>query len=993
MSPKIRQHERQLGGPAQLSVRWEWHDALAVTVWLYAQACAPEPLLHTSRLSMGDAPSRRFRMPAHIVGAQERFVEIQLEYDTDDRLQLRADIPLDTNKWFRDVLGTRTDPDEPDFPIDPDGPDAPDSPGWSPFHQPQPARGFSIANPRDRYRLFEFLWLRPGSDNTTPGDRRATSHFIQVAQAQGLPVLPLLAALDADATWAAKCVTASAYVTGGKARIKDAANYPFVSSLSELDETWRSFPTVRHRLLQLRGEVSLEELGRLVAEWDASPSQIVDAKSFQRGWIRVWQSVIALILVAGDAAYAASLVDVLRMAAFLIDLHRHEQALTRQRERQVRLMAALVVPTCAVPPDNAFGAGNDGSLRVLGIGELQAIYKDRESYVAGPISRTSTVLRGERWRTSMLEEDARIERIEEHAAQTAATEQRADHRRASGIEDALRATIESGCHERDFNDLKIVYNDIYMPQSVSGNWSDSGAEKLRDQSRVAQLAQEITRRATRRIAERVDHMRSVLLAQRRQSEMSQDVDNRDAETHLNGLYRWLIKRSRLVLQDEGRRLVLEFLLPNPASELVDAADRPAGVAVQAPETLDARGIRTPADIKLENYLALAGAYGISCPPPPSPYRRLALTLSGQASEAQGTIHVPDGFVPANAQGPSADGTVTGTLNYLISNQADPLVCIVGECALTYGGSGKSPKSAVSAPAPSASCTMVDPFQPPSPLPPATPCAGTDAKVAIDPSATEVLVCAFSNASSYRITVSFMARDNRHDERLQSWQQAIYDLLLDACVGQRQRFRQAWMARVQQLLQPSERESLVNELQRKAIDLLVSRYRQPPGVAASAPPRVRTHLDEAFQWRQMAYAFFPWGTDGQPGHGGPHWHGLDSDTSPGAALLHAFLAAGSARVLVPVMPGYEFSVLYYLRYGCLWRMDGGITPLPEPFLGVVTDLIHDETLERHRWWIEESTALEVLQHDDALPVIDWHPPIPPGATSAQPRSSGMQEEPT
>jgi hypothetical protein len=474
--------------------------------------------------------------------------------------------------------------------------------------------------------------------------------------------------------------------------------------------------------------------------------------------------------------------------------------------------------------------------------------------------------------------------------------------------------------------------------------------------------------------------------------VSQDVDNREADMHLNGLYRWLIKRSRLVLQDEGRRLVLEFLLPNPASELVDAANQPAGVAVQAPETLDARGIRTPADIKPDNYLALAGAYGISCPPPPVLYRRLTLALSGQASEAQGTIHLPDGFVPANAQPSRADGTVTGTLSYVISNRADPLVCVVGEYAATYGVPGKSPAPAAPAPAP-ASCTMIDPFQPPLPLPSAIPCVGTDSKLVIDPSATEIPVCAFSNASSFRVTVSFMARDSRHDERLQCWQQAIYDQLRDACIDQRQRFQRAWMARVQQLLQPSERESLVNVLQRKAIDLLVSRYHQPPGVAANAPPRVRTHLDEAFQWRQMAYAFFPWGTDSQPGHGGPHWRGLDSDTSPGTTLLQAFLEAGSARVLVPVMPGYEFSVLYYLRYGCLFRLDGGITPLAEPFLGTVAGLIHTETQARHHWWIEESTALEVLQRDDTLPEIHWHPPIPPCAALSSPRSSGMHEEPT
>ncbi|WP_266156955.1 hypothetical protein [Dyella silvatica] len=977
-------HSRYLGGPAQLSVGWSWDEGEAVTVYLYALVLAPSYVIHSCRLSLPHEPACHFLMPAQIVGAQERHVKFRLEYDDHHRLQLRADIPVDTDRWYRDVLGTDAEPQPPEQPLDPDGPDAPDAPGWSPFYDPEQARGFSIANPHNRYRIFDFLWLCHGSFEDI--DR---SRFIQVEQWPELPALPLLSALEQDrkaslpatAIWTSMCATAKNYMAGEKGQAKkDHPSYPFVTSLADLDHTWRCFVTLRQQLLQLRGEVSLDELDAIVAAYSVSPEQIVEAENGRHAWIRVWQSVIALILGAGDANYAENLINVLRTAAFVLDLHARDVALSDEPARRLRLMAAAVIPANALPPSGAVATSAHGSVRALGIGLLQAIYKDRERYTLGPLSRTATVLRGERRRASSMEESTRIEQVEQQASQTSMTTQDADQRQSSDIEGALRATIDSACHERDFNDLNIVYNDIYMPQSVSGAWSDSRTDKLREQSQVTRLAQELTQRAARRLADSVQHTRSLLHAQRRQSVVAQDIDNREANGHLNGLYHWLIKRSRLCLENEGQRLVIEFLLPDPAASLVHAVNRPAGVALKPPPTLDELSILAPTDITADNYLSLTGAYGIEYPPPPPNERRLSLTLTGQACQTQGSIDLPDGFVPAT----TSDGKSSGSLSYLSADQNDVLACIVGNYASSYGGS-KPDAAAASASAPAPPCAMIDPFKQ-TPLPAATPLAGTDANIPIDPLATQVRVCAFSHASSFSVSLSFTANDSRYKERLQAWQLGIYHQLLSACIEQRRLYQQAWTTRVQQQLEPSERACLVNQLQRGAIDLLAELYHSPPGIAAPAPPRLRTLMDEAFQWRQMAYAFFPWGVGTVDSCAAAHWRGLDSSTHANASVLNAFLNAGSARVLVPVTPGYELAMLYYLSYGCWWGAESGIAPVPEPALGLVAALTQVPPREHCSWWIEEPTALEMLQQGDALPTVDWQPP---GA--AYPRSLPAQDE--
>lgn len=110
---------RFLGGPAQLSVSWVWEECQAVAVQLLSLTTLPACLIHRCRLSMKTAPACRFCIPAQIIGPQERNVEFVLEYDLDDRMLLHADIPLDTNQWFRDVLSTWSDPPKPEWPVDP----------------------------------------------------------------------------------------------------------------------------------------------------------------------------------------------------------------------------------------------------------------------------------------------------------------------------------------------------------------------------------------------------------------------------------------------------------------------------------------------------------------------------------------------------------------------------------------------------------------------------------------------------------------------------------------------------------------------------------------------------------------------------------------------------------------------------------------------------------------------------------------------------------
>ncbi len=89
------------------------------------------------------------------------------------------------------------------------------------------------------------------------------------------------------------------------------------------------------------------------------------------------------------------------------------------------------------------------------------------------------------------------------------------------------------------------------------------------------------------------------------------------------------------------------------------------------------------------------------------------------------------------------------------------------------------------------------------------------------------------------------------------------------------------------------------------------------VDASAEGRFIQFFEQAFEWEQMTYLFYPyfWGRKN-------NWVSI-STTFDNDPLFTRFLQAGAARVVLPVHPAYNDAILYYLQTGDLWN--GGDLP--------------------------------------------------------------------
>ena len=181
---------------------------------------------------------------------------------------------------------------------------------------------------------------------------------------------------------------------------------------------------------------------------------------------------------------------------------------------------------------------------------------------------------------------------------------------------------------------------------------------------------------------------------------------------------------------------------------------------------------------------------------------------------------------------------------------------------------------------------------------------------------------------YECTIDIEILCSRTPSAFEAWQLHTYDILLQASRDRMAEYEAAMSALQTQLklltfgqTERRKRQLERGELQKATLSVLTNQqfdglsaiehspqgYPQPflPNVAAVG--RYVRFLQEAFEWDQMTYLFYPyfWGRK-------PYWidRALLEDTDEQFA---DFLRAGSARVMVPVRPGFEGVVGTFMEY--------------------------------------------------------------------------------
>lgn len=697
----------------------------------------------------------------------------------------------------------------------------------------------------------------------------------------------------------------------------------------------------------------------IVRVWGQPWPIIVDvlaSAAFAQTLDRAWQNVFALNCVLGcDHRQRAAITRAIQAATLLGRLAGDTAPAPENRWPPERLRdglaATLLLPAPVFPLPAAGTAGVVDPLAIsiqpYAIGELQLVKRRLLGYTLGEVSHIESVMADER------KVRARHERVD---AQSERTDQADQANTYLEERNGLGSTLESEVHNALREQFKLDYSTTYGPpaqcqQDGSYTLMPVDANPTRDtRTDSGTLARRIVQRAAQRVTTQLGEQRLQRHRHTRRNEVSQCFDRRGRADNQRGVYRWLNARYRCWVVSVGHRLMLEYRVPRPGERLVRARRDHYGVDLAQPLAPAQLGLRQFDDLSLDPdnpcyYAALSARYGVDLTElPPTPEAHACAVFETGTPLLSQQLPLPPGYQAISASialasaspGWSVRGNV-GTANFTVHGDIDAAqvdVALGGQTGvLPIGIVLVAPAGALDEPTPAA-----------TPL----PVYGLNIDVC--------LTCS--------------------PGLLAAWKSRLYNRLMEAYRRDLLRYFDAAGASPRRHPDGQAQQRTIRlELQRaglRGLFALCQRRTGADALDARLAPALQLWLDQALEWPELTYTLID-DPEAAPA--------LDPD-DPG---LTPFLQAAHARVLLPVAPGHENALLYFLATGMMWLGDDALVPSFETTLEAETtsqpttlrylDLVDDlktvsatPTLAptRDAWQQIVPTDISVLQDGDALP---------------------------
>lgn len=255
----------------------------------------------------------------------------------------------------------------------------------------------------------------------------------------------------------------------------------------------------------------------------------------------------------------------------------------------------------------------------LGIADYRRVEQEVCCYVPGEVSHIENVMAREYKerstrnlvRTEETVETSRETEIENLTDTTTATRHELSTEVAKVLDD-MKTNDYGG--SLGVNANWGTYN---MNANFAANFSSSSASSLSNME-SKQFAEEVTTKALERIVQKTSEKRSSKIIKEFEEQYKHGFDNREGDEHVTGIYRWIdiIYKNRLV--NYGKRLMVEFMVPEPAEFYKRISkykptdpESEEDTLPEPPKMLSDFGITKPSDITTTNVYTPASYYGVS----------------------------------------------------------------------------------------------------------------------------------------------------------------------------------------------------------------------------------------------------------------------------------------------------------------------------------------------------------------------------------------------
>ncbi|WP_298515132.1 hypothetical protein [uncultured Kordia sp.] len=462
------------------------------------------------------------------------------------------------------------------------------------------------------------------------------------------------------------------------------------------------------------------------------------------------------------------------------------------------------------------------------------------------------------------------------------------------------------------------------------------------ESQAITHAKELTERALDRVVQKVREERVTKVVEEYEETTSHGFDNRKGDKHVSGVYRWVDKVYENKLLNYGKRLMYEFMIPEPASfhDLAIQMTNEEDVLVKPvdPRTASFQKMKDHKAVNATTYKHWAAIYNAEVSEPPVESMYIGKAFSYQATEIvddryerygeNEEVTIPEGYYTTYAKAyweDSSDGYTPNATKIIVGS----------EKIATKGALFSIPKHVDSIPVSFSSLGHLSGN------------STVSIKVQILPEAKEKWQLETFNA----IIEAYEERIAEYNEKLAA-QKEMKNQKIDINPGFFREIEKTVLRKncITYLL---GHDNLGKDLisNRQSITEITARYSNASLDDYAAKVKF---FEQAFEWDIMSYYFYPfywankekWGELYQIQNNDP--------------LFKAFLQSGMARVIITVRPGFEEMVNWYMATGQIWN--GGQVPTldDEEFVSIVEELRNPESEVEETWETRVPTSLTVIQ---------------------------------
>ncbi|WP_315766901.1 MULTISPECIES: hypothetical protein [unclassified Bradyrhizobium] len=587
------------------------------------------------------------------------------------------------------------------------------------------------------------------------------------------------------------------------------------------------------------------------------------------------------------------------------------------------------------------------TLRPAGVADLKVVNQQLQKYQLGEIAYIENVLAWEERERVHTNLEKTEQQIITEVEESSATEK--DLQTTERFE--LAQELSSMQKESRSNEAGVSISAGYGPVSMTVSAKTQSSDSAETATRTSRNnTKETVSKAVERVQKRVRKQQTTTITTETTEVNRHKFAAKDKS--VVGVYRYVEKKYWCQILNYGARLMMEFVVPEPATYFLFSQEKGATSAgVAKPDVPNIE----PADLNESNYGHYAKLYNAVVTDPPAAFQYSDVYYTRKDSSSQQPLSIDANFEAVSC-------TAGYTYSYIIGSSPSVAVMMADQYWRAPDG-----------------WPSFRHFSP--------PLRGSFSVVALG-----------VNVSDFAIGVQLVLR--RTAEAMQKWQLETYNAIWAAYQSAKEAYdrsianQSANRPQIQLRSDADYRNVESIELRRACLELLTDQHFDAFGAITNVNGRptldngearkeapVVEFFEQAFEWPQMTYTFYPY-----------FWGRKDiwedrlnlNDVDP---IFAKFLKAGSARVVVPVRRNMENDLIFYLKTGDIWgNTHEGEAPLPSDpdYVPITTEIKQaEETMgnqtsdgvpEGAPWQVTIPTPLVCLDAD-GLNLPSWDLPVP------------------